>query len=80
VGYEAFMFITIITDPASYTLRREYSSRKLRELRKSHLFQYFTFVCFPSGSLILEEEGLYHMKERCKERQIKTTGSLVTVW
>jgi hypothetical protein len=61
MGYDAFMLITIITDPASCTVRCEYLSRKLRELRKSHLFHYIMFVCFPSGSLVLEEEGMYHM-------------------
>jgi hypothetical protein len=75
------MLVINITESASYTVRCEYSSRKLRELRKSHLFLYFIFVCFPSGSLVLEEEGMYHMNERRKERQkTKTTGSLVTVW
>jgi hypothetical protein len=29
------------------------------------------FVWIPSGSLILEEEGMYHMNERWKERQRK---------
>jgi len=38
------------------------------------------FVWFPSGNLILEEDGMYHMDERWKERKRKTTRSLVTVW
>jgi hypothetical protein len=60
MGYDAFMLITIITDPASCTLRCEYLSRKLRELLKLHLFHYIIFLWFPSGSLVLEEDGMNH--------------------